>query len=326
MEFWSNPRPRWQLFHEMQQLSSAGIPMVRITELFLERPQGSLFRTWAETTRQGLARNATIPEAMAAQLDAMEYSIIAAADSSGKLADGFGHLARYYEMRTEARSAALAALWYPLAIAHVATILPALVSGVQQGNMLGRILLGLAGLYAVGAVLIVIYLAISRMGRRSRGLDRLLGMIPVAGRARRAMAMARWCVVSHFHILSGQNIAEAILAAGAASQSPVLDHASGEVADEARRGNSLGQQLMGRSEFPRDFAGAIRTAEEAGALDTAFATWADRFFEDARRAMGALALWLPKIVYAAAAILAAVMILRMYSNLYSGLFSLMDAE
>ena len=59
-----------------------------------------------------------------------------------------------------------------------------------------------------------------------------------------------------------------------------------------------GSLLLANRAFPKDFAAAMSTAEEAGTLDKELRRWSNHYSARAVEGFARLEAWLPKIIYA----------------------------
>ncbi len=115
------------------------------------------------------------------------------------------------------------------------------------------------------------------MAPDSPQLDAAIHRIPWIGKARRHMAMARFCKVYHACLLAGISMVETVRVSADASQSGQLRRAGMRVSAVAKEGNPLGPAFMGESAFPVDFSRSYAIGEEAGTLDTDLGNWARLF-------------------------------------------------
>jgi type II secretory pathway component PulF len=132
----------------------------------------------------------------------------------------------------------------------------------------------------------------------------LLGALPLAGSAWRHLALTRWCAVMHFSITSGRKFSTALESAADASASAGLAAASRRLAAAASGGESIATAMQGEPAFPAHFVTGFATAEASGTLDIETERQTKFCMEAAASAMALLAEWLPRLLYAAAAVYA----------------------
>ena len=266
------PKQRAQFFRELAQLTGAGISVTQAGQVLGQEWRDASVRGAVAQMEKGLAEGRTIADALSGSLTPMEHSIIQAAERGGKLAQGFRHLEEYYHLLDTTVARVRGTLLYPLFMLHAAVLLPALVSGVMAGSgpddILKSLVLGVAGIWIGVAVLWRGGKWLAQVAVNSAAVDLALGMIPLIGAARKALALARWHAVVHFNIASSQRISEGLKDAGRATRGALLNEASQRAAQSVEDGIELGASLIAQPAFPREMSAALAAAEFTGNLDT----------------------------------------------------------
>ena len=82
---------RAELYHQLNQFTSAGIPIVRALEQIKRSPPAASFREPLQRLLDGMARGATLAESLRAfdWLPAFDLALIEAGEQSGRLDAGF---------------------------------------------------------------------------------------------------------------------------------------------------------------------------------------------------------------------------------------------
>jgi len=150
-------------------------------------------------------------------------------------------------------------------------------------------------------------------------LDRLLNLIPMVGKARNSLAMARFTKVYHMGLLAGLSMVETASTAAKAAHSGALDEAGLALVEAARAGQQLGPVMLAMPVIPKAFARSYATAEQAGTLDKDLERWSGVFQGDAARAAGTLATAMATLLYAMILGFVAWGIWRFYSNYFDAL-------
>ena len=266
------PRHRAAFFRELAQLTGAGISVTQAGKVMGQEWREASVREAVVLMDRGLAEGRTIADALSGSLTPMEHGILGAAERGGRLAEGFRHLEGYYHLLDQTAARVRGALLYPLFMLHASVLLPTLLSGVLAGGSPGQIVkslgLALAGIWGALALLWVGGRGLGRRAVTSAAVDRVLGMLPWAGSARRTLALARWHAVMHFNIASSQRISEGLKEAGRATGGALLNAASQSAARAVENGAELGRALIAQPAFPRRDASALAAAEFTGNLDT----------------------------------------------------------
>ncbi|MBK1816177.1 type II secretion system F family protein [Luteolibacter yonseiensis] len=256
-------------------------------------------------------------------ITSLERDIIGAGERGGKLAPAFQHLANYFGMVASTRNAAVKGMIYPLVVLHmgvVISVIPGALMGRQgAGDILASLVVMLAGMYAVGFVIFLAARALLKMAPTHSGVDALLNRLPWIGKARRNMAMARFCKVYHSCILAGISMNETVSLASDASQSAVIRQAGEKLEAAAKSGEALGPRFMADAAFPVAFSRSYSTGEEAGTLDKDLGNWARLFQDEAEAAAKTASVMVPKVLYFFILLFVAWKIVSFFSGYYTSL-------
>ncbi|MDE0569563.1 MAG: type II secretion system F family protein, partial [Verrucomicrobiales bacterium] len=180
------------LYHELSKLSKAGFAITSATAAALDSRPPANQRLFLEELQRGVEAGKTISGAAgaaSANLTALEISVLKAAEEGGKIAEGFAHLAHYFEIRDKAARKIRGGLLYPALLLHLAVILPAAPKAVisrdfqQQAICVAATLLGIYLLLGIGYIM---FRALSKRASRSAVIDGMLRKIPFVGRVRHA--------------------------------------------------------------------------------------------------------------------------------------------
>ncbi|MCH2061404.1 MAG: type II secretion system F family protein [Verrucomicrobiales bacterium] len=294
------------LYFELAKLSGAGFAITDATAAALDTKPCGNQRRFLEELQNGIEAGknlSTAAENTSANLTSLEISVIRAAEEGGRIAEGFTHLARYFQTREKATRKIRAKLLYPALLLHLAVILPAMPKAVISGDFQRQAILVAATLFGIYLLLAIGFITLRAAGRkasRSTTIDGILRAIPLVGRVRQQFAMARFCEVMHIHILSGSGPGKAIRAAAQASASGrIMAACNLAVLPEVENGDPAGPALIANAgrDFPPAFARSYATSEEAGCLDEEMQRWSTTFTEEAERAIERMASAIPIIVY-----------------------------
>ena len=129
------------LYRELAKLVGADFHLDRSIQLLLNQSPSHARRTWLLGLQRGLSEGKNITESLTKHCESftgtLELALIDAGERSGRLTDGFRHLARYFEAWDMAVRQALGAVIYPLVLAHLGIVLPevpAIVTASMQGE------------------------------------------------------------------------------------------------------------------------------------------------------------------------------------------------
>ena len=205
-------------------------------------------------------------------------------------------------MLASVRREAVKSMIYPLIVLHMGIIIGSVPAALMKGDksvgeIAGGVLVTLLIVYAVAFAVIMVIRAVLKMAPQNPGLDRLINRIPWVGKARRNLAMARFCKVYHSCVLAGISMHETAQLAADASHSGVIREAGKKLVIVAKSGTALGPQFMADEAFPKAFARSYSTGEEAGTLDKDLARWAKVFQEDAESSAKTMSVMVPNVLY-----------------------------
>jgi type II secretory pathway component PulF len=321
------------LYRELAKLVGADFHLDRSIQLLLNQNPPHARRTWLLGLQRGLAEGKNITESLTRHcesfISALELALIDAGERSGRLADGFRHLARYFEAWDMAVRQALGAIIYPLVLAHLGIVLPelpAMVTASMQGDSwsLCTVLMPLAILWLILFSLFLIWRWLSRLGAVSAVVDAWLGRIPFIGAVRRHWALARFAQVFHACLLASMRMTECMSLAGAASHSGLLRRAAQNAAQRIAAGETIAGAMADVHGFPAVFVHGSATAEETGTLDHEMNRLAASETTEAADAVQRAAQWLPKIGYGIVVLYVAYRIIAMLSGYYGGMLKSLE--
>lgn len=294
-----------QLFYtEMSKLLEAGFDIRKAAGVMgnsrLPAAQAKLLLT----IKAGLDSGRTIAGAFAVDegVGKLERSMISAGERGGKLGRAFAHLAGYFGMVAAARREVIKGMIYPLIVLHLGVFVgkvPLAMMGGEAdgGEMLMGLLVSLAGIYAVAVAGYFLTWWLLKKAATDERMDKFFGLVPWAGKARRNMAMSRFCKVYHACLLAGLPMRETVQVSTESAQSGQVLAAGRRIEVLAVEGNALGQGFMSEEAFPDAFSRSYANGEEAGTLDKDMEVWARVFQEDAESAVRTASMMIPKGFY-----------------------------
>jgi type II secretory pathway component PulF len=312
---------RGELYHQFSQLINAGIGLLQAIETLRRNPPARSFRIplsrWLDQLNQG----ATFGEALqsgGAWLPAFDVALLQAGEKSGRLPACFKLLGDYYQERARLLREMLSRLMYPLFLFHFAIfIMPiAQLFGAGGLRVYAKQTIGaLLPLYLL--VFIVAYAAQGKHGERWRGfLERIGRGLPVLGRARHELALARLAAALEALLNAGVNVIEAWELAANASGSPALRRTVRSWRAQLEAGAPPSEALRRSRQFPELFANMYHTGEISGQLDETLHRLHVLYQDSATQKFRALAEWTPRLVY----LMVALMIARWIVSFYIGYF------
>jgi type IV pilus assembly protein PilC len=319
-------------YSEMAKLLEAGFDIRRAAAVLgdsqIPKSQVALLKD----LNRGLDAGESIAHAFAKDpkvISPLEQAIIGAGERGGKLAPAFQHLADYFGMIASARREVVKGLIYPILILHlgifIATVPAELMTGeMRASQILGTLALTLLVAYASAFVVVLCLRAVLRMAPEHAGIDRLINRVPWVGKARRNLAMARFCKVYHSCVLAGISMSEAAALASGASCSGAIRQAGARLVQVAKSGEALGPRFLAEPAFPKNFARSYATGEQAGTLDSDLGRWSKLFQDEAESSVKTGAVMLPKLLYFFILGFVAWKVVGFYGGYYESIFEQLE--
>jgi type II secretory pathway component PulF len=312
---------RAELYHQLDQLTSAGIGLLRALEQLQKHPPSRAFRAPLRALILELGRGYTVAESLRhlrGWLPEFDIALIDAGERSGRLDACFGLLADYYTDRARVARQMLADLAYPAVLFHMAIFIFPFSEFFMSGNMLvylAKTFGVLVPLYVLVAALI--YAGQSKHGERWRSLVELtLRPIPMLGTARQYLALARLAAALEALIAAGVTIIEAWELAATACGSPGIRRAVFSWKPDLLAGQTPADSVNACSWFPEMFANLYATGEVSGTLDESLRKLHRYYQEEGTRKLHAVAQWTPRIIYLIVALLIAYKVVSFWSGYF----------
>jgi type IV pilus assembly protein PilC len=327
MPFLTTPRQftqRAELFHQLAQLTSAGIPIIRALEQIKRSPPRRSYREPLQRLLDGLARGATMTESLQAfdWLPAFDLALIGAGEKSGRLDACFRMLADYYNDRARLIRQVISQLIYPTVLIHFAAFIFLIVLPFAHSQfnaslplLFARALLVLSPIY--GAVVLLVYVTQGKHGENWRArIESVLRVVPWLGTARRYLALSRLAAALEALISAGVNIFEAWDQAAAASGSPALRRAVAAWRSKVTDGQLPSEAVHACRLFPETFANLYATGEISGKLDESLRNLHRLYNDDGTRKLHAFAQLTTRSIYLLVVFIIAWQIIQFYTGLY----------
>jgi type IV pilus assembly protein PilC len=328
MSFIVTPRQftqRAEFYHQLAQLTSAGIGVLRALEQLKRNPPARSFREPIQRLLEGLAQGNTFAgslQKMGAWLPEFDIALIDAGERSGRLDACFRLLADYYNDRARITKQMISQLIYPVGLVHFAALVFLIIipfAGSQFNASLlflfAKAALVLSPIYL--AAFFLIYATQGSHGEKWRALiEAFTRPVPVLGTARRFLALARLAAALEALISAGVNIIEAWDLAAAASGSPALKLAVKKWRPEFTAGRTPSEAVRECREFPEMFANLYSSGEISGKLDETLKRLYAYYQEEGSHKLQAFAQWTPRLVYMLVAMFIAYKVISFYSGYF----------
>jgi type IV pilus assembly protein PilC len=314
-------RQRTEFYHQLGQLTAAGLGLVPALEQLKRTPPGGSYREPIRRLLGDLASGYTLTESvqrLGSWLPAFDIALLHAGEHSGRLDACFRLLADYYTDRARIARQIAADLAYPACLFHLAIFIFPFAQFFQSGNLVRYLAQTVGVLLPVyGGVLGIIFAAQSRHGEAWRGwFERVTHPIPVLGTARRYLALSRLAAALEGLISAGVTIVEAWGLAAAASGSPALRRAVVGWQPQLNAGRTPAEMMEAGGVFPEVFAHQYATGEISGKLDETLRRLHAYYQEEGSRKLHAVAQWTPRAIYFAVMLLIAYRVVRFWTDYF----------
>jgi len=321
MPFIVTPRQydqRAELFHQLAQLTSAGIGVIPALEQIQRSPPARAYREPLQRLLDELARGTTVTGSLhrLGWLPAFDQALIGAGERSGRIDACFRLLAGYYNERARLLRQLIGDLMYPVFVFHLAVLLLTFLEFLWSGPWLLVFLGGFIPVYAVTAFLI--YAGQDRRNEAWRAkVEAILRFIPVLGTARHYLALARLAAALEALMNAGVNIFEAWELSAAASGSPALRRAVAAWKPKMAAGQTPADAVRACRLFPEMFANFYASGEVSGKLDDSLRHLNQLYNEEGSRKLHLVATWVPRMIYFLVAGLVAFIVIHFWVNYFN---------
>ncbi len=267
---------RGEFYYQLATMIRAGLPLIGALQTVEKSPPAASYRQPVSRMLAELKGRSTFVGALDTLgdwLPVFDKALLEAGEKSGRLDECFKLLASYYEERAKLAREIIGQMLYPVIIIHLAIMVfpPSLLKEAfwdgAWGAFIASKVIGYGLLYGVGAALVL-----SSSDSRSHAwralLEQIMGAVPVLGRARQNLALARLTAALEALFSAGIGIVDSWELAARASGSPALAREVMKWRPKIE-GEQLtpGEILAGTSVFPAMFTSLYRTGEISGQLD-----------------------------------------------------------
>jgi len=313
---------RADFYHQLRQLTGAGLDLVRALEELKRHPPDRSYREPIGRVLDQIAGGATLTDGVQRcghWLPEFDIALLQAGEHSGRLDACFRLLADYYTDRARLARQMIGDLAYPVFLLHFAVFIFPFAQFFSSGNLavyLRQTVGMLIPLYLVAGLMI--FAAQSRHGETWRGwVEALLRPVPVLGIARRYLALARLAAALEALLRSGVTIIQAWELAATASGSPALRRTVLGWRPLVDGGQTPAEAVKASGRFPEIFAAQYATGEISGQLDDTLGRLHTYYLEEGSRKLHAFSRWTPRAIYFCVVLMIAYRIIQFYSDYFN---------
>ena len=290
---------RADFYHQLQQLTSAGLGIVNALDNLQRNSPSRRYRVATGHLLGLIQRGQPLGESMRAIPDWLpdfDITLIEAGEQSGRLDRCFRMLGDYYVERAKVARRVVSSLLYPAFLLHMLAGVSALVLFFWYPKICVLPLVALFGFYV--ATFVLIFATQNKHSEAWRAkVEFFLNKIPLVGKARKHLAVARLSAALEALISAGVSIIEAWALAGRASGSVALQRTVDSWIPSLRAGKTPAEMLQQTRKFPDIFTSQYVAGEISGKLDETLERLRDYYQEDGGQKVRALAQWIPIGIY-----------------------------
>lgn len=293
---------RAEFYYQLAQYLNAGVPFISALRQLERTPPARSYREPIQQFLTHLTAGRTIHESIAGipgWMPEFDLALLKAGEESGRLDGSLRLLAKYYEERAAMIRQMLGDLAYPVVLLHFAVFLLPFASFFISGDWVSylRQTLGvLLPIYVVAALFI--FAGQGNRGEAWRSIwEKVLSAVPLLGRGRRSLALARASAALEALLAAGVTIVEAWRLSAAASGSPTLKRVVARWEPALESGQTPAELVNESSFFPDVFKSQYSSGEISGRLEENLGRLHEYFQEEGTRKLRHLAAWMPRLFY-----------------------------
>jgi type II secretory pathway component PulF len=315
-------RRRADFYHQLQQLTSAGLGIVRSLDQLKRNAPSRAYRVKTELLASHVERGQPLGESMRAIPDWLpdfDVTLVESGEKSGRLDRSFRMLGDYYAERAKTARRVISAMAYPAFLLHLLAAVMALVFFLSKPAWS---LAPIAGLFVVYVLVFVLVFATQNKHSEAwrAKVEFIFNLVPVLGKARRHLALGRLAAALEALISAGVSIIEAWELAAKASGSVALQRTVESWNSMLRAGKTPAEMISDSSKFPEIFAGQYAAGEVSGKLDETLERLRDYYQEDGGQKVQILAQWIPIGIYLLVLIGGGAFVIWFYNNYFNSIW------
>lgn len=293
-------RQKEQLFHELEQLSRAGIPFSQALKAVGRNTRSALGRSAAKL-REGWEATGSASQAfVGAGFKESDGALIEAGAESGRLEEIFAELGKAYAQKAEARQQLISKSIYPLFVFHAGAFVSGLLPAVLAGSLWVFFLyvLPILGVfYVLAALVLVARSVVSRLLANDKDVARFALRIPFLGSFFADWTGWNFALVLSLYLKAGGGILQAFHAAGLSCGNAALKAQADHTIEQVKSGDDLTNSFGSQSGAPDILVRAVEIGEQTGRLDIETFRAATICKDRAVQRLSRLTEWLPRLFY-----------------------------
>lgn len=327
---------------QLSTMMTAGVPLVQAIDIIGRGHTNPRMRDMVLGIKADVESGNTLADSLAKQplyFDALFVNLIRAGEQSGALETLLDRIATYKEKTEAIKKKIKKAMFYPVAVLVVATIvtaillifvipefqslfssagaaLPAFTQMVVNLSNSVRTKGWLYLILIVGTIVGIIQ-ARKRSERFHELMDRVLLKIPVIGMVLNKAAIARFARTLSTMFAAGVNLVEALGSVAGATGNIIYEKATLKMRDQVSTGQQLNLAMAQSGIFPHVVVQMIAIGEEAGSIDTMAAKVADFYEEEVDNAVDSMSSLMEPFIMVILGVLVGGLVVAMYLPIFN---------
>lgn len=302
-----------QLFLHMEQMQSAGVPLLEALSDIRDTTDHDALRDILSDVFRDVSEGSSLSEAMALHpktFSSLYVSLIASGEETGDLTSSYKHLVKYLKWVDEMQTKVRKATRYPTILLVVVILTIVIMMTVVVPQIVGFIryldqelpfyttaLINTSDFFqvywwavlAAPVILFVIFKSCRRMSDKFKyETDRLLLEMPIAGPLIRKINVARFAQTFGAMFASGIDIMQGLRAARQTVSNLALIEALEGVEEQVASGSPMSEAFNASGEFPSMVVRMIKVGEESGNLTVVLDQVAEFYTKDVDEAVQGL--------------------------------------
>lgn len=297
------------------------MPIKRVLQTVYKRGKyGRLFSQIEQDVQQGNSV-ADAVKFHEKEFQKLDVTLIEVGEQTGQLAEMFQELSQWYAFRQKINRVMRVGMILPFIMIHLMSVFVPMTdwafSGFDHNVFISGTLKILALFYIPAAVILAVIFLTPKRGPLRRALDVFVMMVPALGSAVRELELSRYSKVFAISYGAGVPIFQCVkMASDSLNNSVIYQKLIG--ADLKVKAGGVMSTGFSKS-LPAEFIALWQVGEESGDLDDAARRLGEMHAYNAEFKFHAIALWLPRIIYAIVAMTMIYFIFKGYGRIYGGL-------
>ena len=317
-------RTRGNLYGQLSSLTAAGLGVIQALETIRKNPPARHLKKSLGIAIESIERGSTFTDSIATMTGwttQFDLALVEAGERSGRLDACLKVLGKYYDERAKLAQSFISEMSYPVFVFHFAALILPFSELFRTGDFVvygAKVFAMLLPGYAIAAV--VLWLMQEERSFASRRIiEMICRCVPVLGKGRQSLALARFTIALEGLLNAGVLVIEALELAAKSSGSPALETEVLGWRSHLERGVVPSDLISDSKEFPDTYASLYKSGEMSGKLHENLPRLFEYYESDASAKFSALARWLPRMFYLGVMLIVAYKVVTFYQEYFNNM-------